>query len=303
MTLIDKPQLALRSVKRSAPEYAELCESVRKDGILQPILVRTRDGGRYEIVEGWHRYEAAKEAGHESIPCLIRDLSDMDVMLIQVKCNAIRPTTFSFEYARRLKLLMEKGLTLSELSTMIDKSPQWIKDQIQLNRVCEEARPAIEDGRIKLKAALALANLPSEIQTQFVDDALALPVGEFTERAQTAKRDFQTYLLKQQADDRDSGAARPTIRALNVLKRESLDPKAAKEVLNSVKAKTPLDGWIACLSWMFRLDPITVEQRKNKREIELHEKLATNEEYRQLNREMIKEFVKSKTKTETGDSK
>lgn len=292
---IDKPRICLRNIQRSAPEFVELCESIKKDGVLQPILVRPR-GKRYEIVEGWHRYEAAKLAGYGTISCLVRDLTDDEVRVFQVKCNAIRPPTRSFEYARRLKLLMEKGATLFEISAMVDKSPRWVQDQIQLNRICEEARPAVEDGRIKMTAALALANLPSEIQPQFVDEAVSLPTLVFTERAEAARRDFQTYILKQQADDREIGAARPTIRSLNILKREALKPRAAKEVLKKMKAKTPLDGWRACLAWAFKLDPVTVEHRKDKRkEEEIDGLLATNDEYRQLNRNMIREFVKSNT--------
>lgn len=310
LTDIDRPRISLRPVRRETLEYLELVDSVRKDGVLQPILVRPRHcigcsekscvtascvvakQPRFDLVEGWHRYEAAKEAGLTEIPCLIREMSDNEVLIFQIKCNSIRPVTRSFEYARRLIKLMRSGYTMPELSGLINKSPKWIKDQLQLNRLCEEARPAVERGEIKMAAALALANLPAELQPKFIDDAIAMSTAEFVERANMAARDFKAYLLQQQEEDRKIGAARPLIRAQNILKREALKPKNAHNVLRAAKAKTALDGWEACMAWIFRLDPISVKNRKENRK-EKEGAIAMNRaEYERTNREMIDKFVK-----------
>lgn len=300
LTEIDRPRISLRPVRRDSPEYAEMVESVAKDGILQPILVRPRNG-RYEIVEGWHRFEAAKEAGLVSIPCLIREMTDEEVLVVQLKCNTIRPKTHTFEYARRLKMLMASGLTLPELCRKIDKTPQWVRDQLQLNRLIEPARPAFERGEIKMTAALALANLPDDLQEKFIDDAVAMPATEFVERAKEADRDFKAYLLRLKDEDRVLGAIEPQPRAINVLKREAVRPKRAKEILKLVDAKTPLDGWVACLQWVLRLDPVAVEHRKaGRQEKESDEDVrARRDEWRKLNRQLIEKFVKPKS--ETGD--
>jgi len=294
------PRVCLRPIRRNSPEYVEMVASVRKDGVLQPILVRPCDpstGYDYEVVEGWHRYEASKEAGWEAIPCIIKVLTDEEVLVVQIKCNAIRPKTRTFEYASRLKLLMEQGYTLPELSVLIDKTPRWIKDQLQLNRVCEDARAPVERGEIKMKAALALANLPVDLQVKFIDDAVAMPAGEFKDRADEANRDFKAFLLNEQREAREIGATRPLVRAVNVLKRESLKPKHAHDVLKAMKAKTPRDGWIACLAWVFKLDPISVERRLEGKKEERSERLANDSEYRHLNREMIRQFVKPQSST------
>lgn len=298
ITEIDRPRISLRPVRRDSPEYAEMVESVAKDGILQPILVRPRDG-RYEIVEGWHRFEAAKEAGLVSIPCLIRDMTDEEVLVVQLKCNTIRPKTHTFEYARRLKILMASGLTLPELCRKIDKTPQWVRNQLQLNRLIEPARAPFERGEIKMTAALALANLPEDLQEKFVDDAVAMPTTEFVERAKEADRDFKAYLLRLKDEDRVLGAIEPKPRAINVLKREAVRPKRAKEILKLVDAKTPLDGWVACLQWVLRLDPVAVEHRKaGRQEKESDEDVrARRDEWRKLNRQLIEKFVKPKSET------
>lgn len=305
ISAIRAPRICLRPIRRKEIEYLELVDSIRADGVLQPILIRPVNDPdySYEVVEGWHRLEAAKEAGLKEIPYINKELTDHEVRLIQVKCNSIRPITRTFEYARRLKRLMEDGLTLTELSAMLNKNPKWIKDQIQLNRLCDKARPYVERGEIKLTSALALANLPGDLQDKFVDDAVAMQAGEFIERAKAARRDFQSYLLRMQAEDRENGAARPSLRQLNVLKSESLKPTRAKPVLKAVGAKTPLDGWVACLQWMFRLDPISVQKRKAGRKRKDRDEIIrlNNDEYRKMNREMIKRFVTDNSKS--GDQK
>jgi ParB/RepB/Spo0J family partition protein len=293
---IMRPKTSLRPVRRDSPEYIELLESVRKDGILQPILVRPCDsntGHNYEIVEGWHRYEAARENGLETMPIIIRELTDDEVLVIQLKCNAIRPKTHTFEYARRLKLLMARGHTIVELSSLIDKSQNWIRDQLQLNRLCEEARTPVERGEIKMQSALALANLPEDLQPKFVDDAVALEQPQFVERAQHALRDFKAYLQRVHEEDKADGVVQPHLRAVNVLKREAAKPKSADAALKAAGAKTALDGWRVCLAWVFSIDPISVKNRRaGKKEQDYEDRVATRQQYRELNRALIEQFVK-----------
>ncbi|MHC4120284.1 MAG: ParB/RepB/Spo0J family partition protein [Planctomycetota bacterium] len=298
---IHEPRIALRPVRRESPEYVEMVESMKKDGVLQPLLLRPIDG-HYEPVEGRHRYAAAKEAGLTAVPAQVREMTDDEVLVCQLKCNAIRPRTASFEYARRLKLLMQRGYSMVELSRLVDKTPKWVSDQLHLNRVCPEARESVERGEIKMTSALALANLPADLQPKFIEDAIAMPIGQFKDRAEAANRDFKAFLLQEQQENREIGAANPKLRAPNVLKREVLDPQNAHDVLKAVKAKTPLDGWEACMAWIFRLDPISVENRKTGRKEKDRELIrATNEEYRRMNREMIRKFVNPQSST--GDYK
>jgi ParB/RepB/Spo0J family partition protein len=293
---IMRPKASLRPIRRDAPEYIEMLESVRKDGVLQPILVRPCDpstGYDYEIIEGWHRYEASKENGLETIPVIIKEMTDHEVLVVQLKLNSIRPKTQTFEYARRLKLLMEGGLTIVELSSLIDKGQAWIRDQLQLNRLCEEARPPVERGEIKMRAALALANLPEDLQPKFVDEAVALEQPQFVERAQHALRDFRAYLQRVHEEDKADGIVQPHLRPVNVLKREAVKPENAKAVLKAAGAKTALDGWRAGLAWAFSIDPITVKTRgAGKKESKNEEKLATRKQHQEMTRSLIEQFVR-----------
>jgi ParB family chromosome partitioning protein len=286
---IRRPRIALRPIKRKSPEYIELVESVKKDGILQPILVRPWDD-EFEIVEGWHRYEAARESGLQSIPCMVRDMTNEEIEVLQIKCNAIRPKTATFEYARRLKKLMESGLTLSQLCAKIDKTQRWVREQLQLNRISNECRGPIERGEVPMTSALALANLPVDLQPKFLDDAIAMTPKEFGIRAKAALRDFKAFLMSEAQKNRDLGAPLPALRASSVVKREAIKPKEAKAILRKMQAKTPLDGWNAALAWVLKLDPVTIERKLDKKK-ESEDELMTNAEYIRTNTALIEKFV------------
>ena len=293
-----EPRISLRPVRRNSPEYAELVESIAQDGVLQPILVRPHDG-KHEIVEGWQRYSACKEAGVHTIPCHIKEMSDDEVLVYQIKCNAIRPKTQTFEYARRLLLLIEKGASLPELCVLVGKNPQWIRDQLQLNRVCEEARPAFEQGDIPMTSAVALANLPSDMQPDYIEDAITLPCNKFVDKAKEAKRDLEAKLLDTEAEDYIIGATTPRPRAINSLKRELLEPRKMYSVLKASKANTPREGWLACLRWVLMIDTLSIENRKagRRKESQKDEEVrATQVEWRKLNRSLIDKYVKPEVK-------
>ena len=314
LTDIKPPTIVLRPVRRQTPEFIEMVESAKKDGIFQPILVRPlhcigcsqpecvgsscsrkKKEHSYEPVDGNHRYESAKEAGLHEVPVAVREMSDRQVKVAQIKCQAIGPETRTFEYARRLKMLMEDGMSINDLSALIDKTPAWINKQIHLNRLCERAVKPVEDGLIPIKSALALANLPSELQPKFIDEAISLEPADFVPRAHTARRDYEAYLLKQKVQDDKEGVATPALRAVAKLRKEAVDPTHAAAVLKAAKAKTPLDGWEACMSWIFKLDPVTISNRKKRRSEKV--KPHTNAEYRAMNREMIKKFVNPQSQT------
>lgn len=196
---------------------------------------------------------------------------------------------------------MEEGWTLVELSAIIDKTPSWIKNQLYLNRLCEEARGPVERGEMPLGSALALANLPEDLQPNFIEDAISLKQSEFVERAQQALRDYKAYILEEQQTDKQEGVSPPKLRTVNVVKREAVEYKHAKEVLKAMKAKTALDGWKACMAWLFKLDPITVENKKSKYEEKHDDALMSIAEFRKTNRELIKKYVKKQS--QTGDYK
>jgi ParB family chromosome partitioning protein len=288
---IQKPRLALRPVRRQAAEYVELVNSIRKDGVLQPILVRPKDDG-YELVDGWHRLEAGKEAGLSMIPVVIKEMSDREVLVTQVKCNSIRPVTNRFEYAKRLKLLMEEGYTLNQLSVLIDKSPEWIRDQLQLNRLDESLRSYMTNNEIPMKSALALSNLPAELQHKFIDDALKMPAKEFEARAKSALRDFKAYMIDRRQEEIKRGGLEPRLRGQAVLRKEAFDLERGRDIIERDELETAEEGWEACMAWLFRLDKDDIESRKKGEALKERDKIRyNNEEWRKVNQKILEKYL------------
>jgi ParB/RepB/Spo0J family partition protein len=242
-----------------------MIESIKVDGILQPILVRPiMDSYMFEVVEGEHRREAAIVASLETMPCLVRAMTDDEAALIQLKANAVRPEdTRKYEYARRLKKFIDDGMTLYDLSAKVDKSPTWIKTILKLNNLCDRAIKPVNYGEIPLTSAIALGSLPMDMQEKFIDDASSMVPIAFITRVREARVDYDAFLLKRKQEERLCGIT-PKMRTLNALITELDGFEQAKAVMDATGALTPLDGWKACLAWMLKIDPLTIEKRLNK---------------------------------------
>ena len=106
--------MQLRPVDKRTVEYRELKDSIKEHGLWQPILVRPVPGSNlspsYEVVDGFYRYNCCKELRLESIPCLIRELTDKEVLIVQIQTNAVRLETDPIDFARQLwRIIKEEG--------------------------------------------------------------------------------------------------------------------------------------------------------------------------------------------------
>ncbi len=143
-------------------ELAELADSIRQHGVLQPILVR-KQGDGYEIVAGERRYQAAKAAGLTEVPAVIREISDDDVLKLALIENLQRSDLTPLEEARGYRQLIdEKGLTQEELARILSKSRSTITNTLRLLDLPDEVQELVEDGRITAGHARAILAVPSE---------------------------------------------------------------------------------------------------------------------------------------------
>lgn len=143
-------------------ELAELADSIKQNGILQPLLVRKRGTG-YEIVAGERRYQAAKAAGLTEVPVVIREISDDDVFKLALIENLQRSDLSPIEEARGYKqLLMDKGLTQEELAKALSKSRSAITNTIRLLDLPEEVQKYVEEGQLSAGHARAILAVPQE---------------------------------------------------------------------------------------------------------------------------------------------
>lgn len=143
-------------------ELAELTDSVKKNGVLQPILVRKKGNG-YEIVAGERRYQAAKAAGLTEVPVVIREISDEDVFKLALIENLQRSDLTPLEEARGYgRLIKDKGLTQEELAQALSKSRSAIANTLRLLDLPTEVQELVESGKLTAGHARAILAISSE---------------------------------------------------------------------------------------------------------------------------------------------
>lgn len=142
---------------------AELTESVRARGILQPVLVRPHpsEPGRLQIIAGERRWRAAQAAGLHEIPALVRDLPDGDAMAASLVENLQRQDLNAIEEAEGYKRLLEEfGLTQEQLGTSVGKSRSHVANAVRLLQLPAAVRRDVERGVLSAGHARALLSHP-----------------------------------------------------------------------------------------------------------------------------------------------
>lgn len=183
-----------------AEELAELTDSIKQNGILQPLLVR-RSGDHYEIVAGERRYQAARAAGLTEVPVVIREISDDDVFKLALIENLQRSDLTPLEEARGYRqLIKDKGLTQEELAKILSKSRSAITNTIRLLDLPKEVQELVDEGNLSAGHARAILAVPSEdgrirLARKVVDERLSVrqteslaPLFSVTENTERAVR-------------------------------------------------------------------------------------------------------------------
>ena len=129
-------------------KIAELADSIREEGIIQPIIVRPADNG-YEIVSGERRYRAAREAGLKEVPCIVRRLSDQKTSLLALVENMQREDLNPVEEAEGLRDMIAKyALTQAQVSQSVGKSRPYIANSIRLLGLGPSVLEMVRDGKL-----------------------------------------------------------------------------------------------------------------------------------------------------------
>ena len=151
----------------------ELSESIKENGLLQPILVREYGNGRYQIIAGERRFRASKIAGLSEIPAIILDKDDRKVAEIALIENIQREDLNPIEAATAMKQLMDDyGLTQEELSERIGKSRSAVANTLRLLSLDGEVIKMVSDGKLSQGHARALVTLPSEAQKKIAKKSI-----------------------------------------------------------------------------------------------------------------------------------
>ena len=142
-----------------------LAASIGSQGVIQPILVRETASGRYEILAGERRWRAARMAGLETVPVIVRQVSDEAALAVALIENIQREDLNPIEEAAACKRLVEEfGLTHQQVADRIGRSRTAVTNLLRLLTLDGAAREHLEAGRIEMGHARALLSLPRERQ-------------------------------------------------------------------------------------------------------------------------------------------
>ncbi len=173
-------------------DLAELADSIRARGVLQPILLRPAPGapGRYEIVAGERRWRASQRAGLHDIPAVVQDFDEVEVLEIGIIENVQRADLNPLEEAQGYHALIERfGRTQQEIAEVVGKSRPHIANMLRLLGLPNEIQDMVRDGRLTAGHARAILASPNPVDLARTAIAQALNVREVERLAARAKED------------------------------------------------------------------------------------------------------------------
>jgi ParB family transcriptional regulator, chromosome partitioning protein len=144
-------------------ELDELARSIAESGVLQPILVRRAEGGRYELIAGERRLRACRQAGLREVPALVRETTDQESLMLAIVENVQRADLDPLEEAHAYQSLIDEfGLTQEEVARRVGKSRPAVTNSLRLLQLPTDAQEEIAAGRLSAGHARALLSVPSE---------------------------------------------------------------------------------------------------------------------------------------------
>ncbi len=165
---------------------AGLVESIRSQGVVQPVLVRPRTAGGYELIAGERRWRAAKDAGVRAVPAVVREADDRDTLLLGLVENVARENLSPAEEARAFAVLMDEfGLSLGDVAERVGKSKPAVSNRVRLLELPEDVLGMLERRQLTEGHARAILAVPDhegrrELARQVVKKGLSVRA---TERA------------------------------------------------------------------------------------------------------------------------
>ena len=145
----------------------ELADSIKAQGIIQPILVRMISNNQYEIIAGERRWQAAKIANLKEVPVIVKDISDSTALAMALIENIQREDLNVIEEARGIRRLIDEfNITHEEAAEAVGKSRTTVSNILRLLNLCEHAQKALETKKIEMGHARAILSLSFIDQTK-----------------------------------------------------------------------------------------------------------------------------------------
>jgi ParB family transcriptional regulator, chromosome partitioning protein len=171
-----------------------LAESIKREGVIQPLLVRPRAAGGYEIVAGERRWRAAREAGHATVPAVVRETDDRDTLLLGLIENVAREQLTPVEEARAYAVLLDEfGLALGDVADRVGRSKPSVSNRIRLLDLPDDVLGMLERGQLTEGHARAVLAVPDHdgrrrLAREIVQKGLSVRAAEQRAKWAGAKR-------------------------------------------------------------------------------------------------------------------
>ena len=138
-----------------------LADSIRSQGLVQPVVVRPREAGGFELIAGERRWRAAREAGVPTVPAVVREADDRDSLLLGLVENVAREELSAVEEARAYALLMDEfGLSLGDLGERVGKAKPTVSNRLRLLELPDDLLGLVERGELSEGHARAVLAVP-----------------------------------------------------------------------------------------------------------------------------------------------
>jgi ParB family chromosome partitioning protein len=181
--------------RRFEPEATSgLAASLRLQGVLQPIVVRPRSAGGYELVAGERRWRAAREAGLDTLPALVREAGDRDTLLLALVENVAREDLSPVEEARAYAVLVDEfELSLGEVAERVGRSKAGVSNRLRLLELPEDVLWMLARGELTEGHARAVLSVPDDegrrrLARRVARDGLTVRATERAARESGARR-------------------------------------------------------------------------------------------------------------------
>ena len=223
-----------------------LSASIRELGVLQPILVRPLDSGRYQLIAGERRWRAAKRAGLATIPALVRDATDRASLEQAVVENLHRNDLNALEEAAAYQQLIEDfEMTHDEVATRVGKSRSAVSNTLRLLQLPSSIQHLVANGRLSAGHARALISSPDRafqerLARRVVDDGLSVRAVEEAVKARNGEPESSEEMVGQPAPGSSPRLRPPGLLELEELLSGHLDTRVKVE-MGSKRGRVVID--------------------------------------------------------------
>jgi ParB family chromosome partitioning protein len=149
--------------KHDAEAAHGLADSVRSQGVIQPVMVRRRAAGGWELIAGERRWRAARDSGLPTMPALVREADDRESLLLALVENVAREQLSPIEEARAYALLIDEfGLSLGDVSERVGRSKPSVSNRMRLLELPDDVLAMVERGELSEGHARAVLAIPDQ---------------------------------------------------------------------------------------------------------------------------------------------